>query len=143
MKNDRFIKTTLAVIALALLILAGNAFRNKSAAVQAASGTNQVWEYKSINRVFNWKDGKIQGVGSASEDGQALPPVAGGGGAEMRSKLTQLGRDGWELVAVTPYSMSGGVASTSESKDDRTRSSGAALNGVTTVDVWIFKRQKP
>jgi len=108
---------------------------------QRTAVAKQTWDYKVIlrqrdiefearNRYF----AKPWGVWS--EDGKALaPPV------DITAKLAQLGGQGWELVTVCPRSDNGhsNPGGAGNGQDYGLYS----LNGVTTEDVWIFKRPQP
>jgi len=73
--------------------------------------------------------GMTKDWGVSYEDGKQSPtPI------NMAWKLPQLGDQGWELVTVYAKSNNG--------NNDGNHSNGLAFNGVTTEDVWVFKRPK-
>jgi hypothetical protein len=129
MKNNRTSAAFLGLIVVLLAVLAAQNFKPLLSVVFAAPAMRQQWEYKRISREFKFNNYEFD---SWSEDGKDLPkPV------ELNAKLAQLGAQGWELVSVTPYSswfrpvssgnVSGSVVGTS---------------GLTTSDVYVFKRPK-
>ena len=136
MRTDKLTTSLLAIIALSLAVLAGENFRSRSTVVHAAPVSTQAWEYKSIVRVFECKNGQMQGVTSMSEDQKPLPAVV-----DIVAKLNELGDQGWELVSVTPYS-SYSQAGTSTANSTQGPAAGYSWNGVTSLDRWIFKRPK-
>jgi hypothetical protein len=52
MKNDMFLKTSLTVIALSLLMIVGQHWQTQTTVVQAAAPARQQWEYRVLVR-FN------------------------------------------------------------------------------------------
>ncbi|MFC5860961.1 DUF4177 domain-containing protein [Acidicapsa dinghuensis] len=152
MQSDRFTKFLLAVIALSLVALVGEGWRRQPV-VLAADGTaaKQVWEYKVIERSFRWKDNYVTGVDKWYEDGRALPAPGEDGWGALRTKLAELGAQGWELVSVTPYS--DGMRMTLNTNksplgltlpvSEASSLSGFSAGGMTTNDQWVFKRIKP
>jgi hypothetical protein len=100
------------------------------------------WEYKVIQRFRdfggdpgftgnNREYGMAQEWSVWNEDGRALAtrPI------DMVPKLAQLGADGWELVTVITKSNNARAVGTNGDL-------GLAMNGVTTEDMWVFKRPK-
>lgn len=86
---------------------------------QGASVVRQTWDYKIIARSRDPFKVPFD-WNNWSEDAKALStPV------DILAKTKQLGEGGWELVSVTP------------------RSSNAGAAGVTTEELWVFKRPKP
>jgi hypothetical protein len=137
MKNDIFTKALLAVIAAALVVLAGQSFRGQPTTVHAAvSSPRQTWEYKRIDRTFTYKKGQYDKIDSWEEDGTALPVSQLG---SMQLKLSQLGSQGWELVQVVTYSSAFYHTDVYSRLGDTTDGS---YNGVTSDETWVFKRLK-
>jgi hypothetical protein len=132
MKTDRFTNALLSIIALALFIMAWQSLTLHSHPVQAATTTSKAWEYKFIGRTFAWKNGRMNGTAMWKEDGKTLD-VPEDGNAPIGAKIQNLGSQGWELIADTPYSW----RMNTSAKDDM------AANGVSTDELFIFKRQKP
>jgi hypothetical protein len=134
MQTDRFTKAVLSVIALSVVVLAG---QNWSTTAHAAT-TRQAWEYKRLGRTFGMdrRSGTIAGVASLLEDGAVLPA-----GTDAGAKIAEFGSQGWELVSVTAYSQ---MAQTQSQSAESTLGPfvGQSMSGVTTADIWIFKRPK-
>jgi hypothetical protein len=131
-------KLYLAIGTAAVFFLLGNALHGQ----RSGASSRQLWEYKTINRFRDLNDepgplgknppeyGLAKDWGVSFEDGKRSPtPI------NMASKLPQLGDQGWELVTV--------YAKSNNANNDGPRSNGLALNGVTTEDLWVFKRPKP
>jgi hypothetical protein len=76
----------------------------------------QKWEYKAVTRVRNF-------IGSprARQMWEWSPDSL-----EMSQRLAEMGEEGWELVAVVTESGTGGHQ----------------VAGITTEEVWVFKRPK-
>jgi hypothetical protein len=117
------------------LLLAGLVRAQKTAVAK------QTWEYKTIfrQRDIDFEERSrylVKAWGAWYEDDKVLTsPV------DMTAKLAQLGSQGWELVTVCPRSDNG--------NSHPQGASGVgdyglySFNGVTTGDVWIFKRPRP
>jgi hypothetical protein len=116
-KSDIFTKTTLAIIALALVVIAGQGALRHPMTVEAAS--QQRWVYKSIHARFQWTSNTVTRTSYVSNDGNELD-----GPPNMQDVMNGLGNQGWELVSTTPYSMwiSNGTA-----------------GGMTTDEILIFR----
>ncbi len=85
----------------------------------------QKWEYKFVQRVRD-----IAGTAAAAgwkvyDDGKSMG-IMGGDVAVLSAKL---GEEGWELVSVTPRSSTVSLH-------------GTQTAGVTTDELWVFKRAK-
>jgi hypothetical protein len=81
-------------------------------------------------------------VGECDNDGKPLPS-----GCTTQSFLPDLGAQAWELVSIVTYSQNGGQSlggrtSTDSGFNTGASLSGAALNGITTQERWVFKRPK-
>lgn len=87
------------------------------------------WEYKTLHRQRALDaDGKSAWIGVKDWDP-----------ADLDAELAKLGKDGWELVAVTPRSSLGGWGLTG---GEISRSYPASA-GMTTSELFVFKRPKP
>jgi hypothetical protein len=97
MKTYSFTKTLLAVIALALIVIAGHDAFTHSTSVQAAS--QQKWAYKTVYVRYAWANNSVTGISGITIDGTQLtsPP-------NLADVMNGLGNDGWELVSRAPYS---------------------------------------
>ncbi|MDR5729193.1 MAG: hypothetical protein RB191_17385 [Terriglobia bacterium] len=88
MRTDSFTKTLLVVIALALVILAGQGWNSHSITVKAAT-SHEDWEYKFISWSYGFKGPSVGGYTSWKEDGHDLPLVDGK--ADLGGKIQALG----------------------------------------------------
>lgn len=131
MKPDRLGNFLLAVIAVSLLQIAGQNLWKPILPVHAAAPTKQTWEYKFIQRSFRFEHGSAAGTLSWKEDGKSLA-VDEDDSIPMIRKFSDLGSQGWELVSDTPFSFSGRAYPKIE----------VSANGVTTAEMWTFKRPK-
>jgi len=110
MKTDLFTKTTLAVITLALVVIAGQGRLNRITTVHAAPVQQQRWDYKMIRIKFRWQNNVADGIDFVSDGGTKLD-----GQPNILDFTRNLGTQGWELVSVTPFSLwSSGGSSTDE-----------------------------
>jgi hypothetical protein len=119
-----------SVVACVLLCLAGWAAYGQG---QRSGYVRQAWEYKILIWGRHVKyDYTTGGWTRASEDGKALSPFDPG----RVQTLAELGNQGWELVSAAP-----------RSSQILLSEPGATIPkiapGVTTEEVWIFKRPKP
>lgn len=73
----------------------------------------QKWEYKVIHRLLGWE-----------RKGKLTVPTAWD--VDIMALLPSLGEEGWELVSAWP----------------RSTATGDAWAGVTTGEMWVFKRPK-
>lgn len=117
MTNNRVSILLLSVIALCLAALVGE---NWVKPVHAATGVH--WEYKVLFRGLKYDDqNRFVGINSWREDQTTLPNYPDEDrGAGISKKIAELGAQGWELVGVTPYS----------------------VTGYTVHDLWVFKRAR-
>lgn len=84
----------------------------------------QKWEYRIFLRTRGWEEVKGRVYMKATDWNADIVPV-----------LKEFGEEGWELVAVVPYSsVCGGAPNMSWSRD---------YAGLTTEEMWVFKRPKP
>jgi hypothetical protein len=116
MRTDTCTKMVLTLIAISLVVLAGEKLTSTTSAVHANPGY-QKWEYKTAIFRYTWTgDGNVAGADCVVDNASA--PCAG--------LIAQLGGDGWELVSVVPES----------------RKTGPTWAGVTTQQSWVFKRPR-
>ena len=133
-------------------MLFGSRFTAISAPVAATP--NQTWEYKTLSRAraFDDSNGKTYPSSAAdwgrwTEDSKELQlPV------DLNRKLAQLGADGWELVTVESRSDKAIIVAegnTSYCPNNKLLSctvdahlAGFSTAGVTTSDLWVFKRRR-
>lgn len=93
----------------------------------------QKWEYKSVARSRLW-EAKRRGEdyhkpsdwGHLFEDKKELSASV-----TLETRLEELGEQGWELVAVVPYSSVLGAGEGLQTRD---------YAGYTTTERWVFKR---
>jgi hypothetical protein len=135
-------KLYIALSAAAILFLLGEAGRG-----QKSDPVGQAWEYKMILRQRDIDDKRDLDIFTLNpdrnfakdwsrwaEDNRELPaPV------DIVAKLAQLGSQGWELVTINTRSDNGNSVPTAQSIGNNQYYS---YNGVTTSDVWVFKRAK-
>lgn len=130
MKTDRFTKTLLGIIALALAVIAVQGTFSHS--VQAAS-TITPFEYKFISRVYvpDWQKGEAVLSPVWSEDGQKASDddVKNGG---IGARIQYLGSQGWELISDNVVSQHMLVNIDKH----------VATNGVASYEHMIFKKRK-
>jgi hypothetical protein len=128
MRTTQYTAFVLSVIALALIVLAGEELRDRTTVVHAA-GSRQGWEYKFVERGYKGQNGNITVTAYWKEDGNPPPPDQNNIGG-LSARVRALGSEGWELVSDTAYSR--------HMKVDTTN--GLAANGVTSDETLIFKR---
>ena len=128
MRTTKYTAFVLSVMALALVVLAGEEFRDRTTVVHAA-GLRQAWEYKFVERGYKGQNGDITVTAYWKEDGNT-PPADQNNTSGLSARVRVLGSQGWELVSDTPYSR--------HMKVDA--ANGLAANGVTSDETLIFKR---
>jgi hypothetical protein len=133
MKSSALTNLLLSIIALTLVVSTSRSIWERHTIVQAASAPS--WEYTAIRRNFGWKDREIQGTAGIFRDGQKLQTT------DIMLLSNQLGSQGWELVAIVPRSDNAGVSWRSDHSISG-QYLGESLNGLTTSDLWIFRRAK-
>jgi hypothetical protein len=89
----------------------------------------QEWEYKTIVRSRTMKGDK---------DGFWYPQDWNAPYYDMDPILQQLGKEGWELVAISPRSGYGSSLNMYAGGSG----GGPIISGVTTQELWVFKRPK-
>jgi len=133
MKADTFTKTTLAVIALALVVIAGQSVQH-TATVRAAQTSGAEYDYKFMWHYMslNLENGASSGTSLWTEDGNRPKDEYNNDGG-FGQRIQVLGSQGWELVSDVVFSNHGNI------NPPKT----IALNGVTTSERLIFRRRKP
>jgi len=141
MTSDNYTKVILTLTTLTLSLITLRSFIIPGTIVSAQGATGQksyvplavgVWEYKTLYRTR--KPNAFAGPTDWSDWDESGDRTSGAVDADVDEKLTQLGRAGWDLATVSSRSdysgfNSGNVAAHSD-------------GGVTTSELWIFKRPK-
>jgi hypothetical protein len=105
MRNDAYTKVVLTSIVLCLLLIVAQRSTGWKGIerVEAASSARQQWEYKRLAVVqLDWHYNNL-GTPSIAKSGDWYEDgVKMSGDLDATKKLTELGQEGWELVAVVP-----------------------------------------
>jgi hypothetical protein len=136
MKTDPVTKFLLAVIAVALVYIAGQGALNLVTPVHAATA-GSAFEYKYILKFTapDWNSGYFGGTATWLENGNQPPEGFSNDETGLGKRFQALGADGWELVSDVAISNHINVAKLNDSKTN-------AMNGVTTSERFMFKRKK-
>ena len=116
-------KTALGAVFIALVIVLGWSHAHPLDAAHAAvRSKDQGWEYKTVVKILSYKEALFGGSevkGAKCYDGSSE--------VKCDTMLNSLGAQGWDLASAFPESSTGG---------DK------GWAGVTTTEVFIFKRTK-